>query len=383
MNKQKVLSEKKADYTEIYNECIEPLGEDYIPVCFCSSNEYAPILSVALQSLIINRDEKQCYDIVIINRDISENNKALLHGMIDGLNNIYIRFLNIKKWVENLTFYTWAHFTAFTYYRLIIPTLFKNYEKVIYLDSDVVVNHDISELYKSEINKEYIAAVIDTHVTGRFSQLSPKYEPSYYTEVLGCLEGEYFQAGVMLINISEINECYGDMELVKKASEAKYRWLDQDFLNIEFHGKVKYLQNNWNVMILNTPNDIDEDYLRKDLFEKYNEARREPYIIHYVGRSIPCYVPTTDMYYYFWRYARLTPYYELLLSMIVSESEKRTSRRMISIKSEMISYYNERRPMARLKRKIIDPIIIFIFPKGTKRRDVVRSCWWKLIGRVQ
>jgi len=378
-----ILAEKNLDYVELFadEDMLKPLGDDYVVICFSSSNEYSPVLSVAVKSLIDNTDYKYKYDIVILNEDITESNKSLIYSIVNR-DNCTLRFVNIRKLIADRHFFTWAHFTSFTYYRLLIPDIFAQYTKVLYLDSDIVVKHDVSELFFENIDDYIIAGAMDTHVASRMSDDNSyaKEEGDYFLNELQLKEGEYVQAGVLLFNVKEFHKKYKKGELIDIASNRKYRWLDQDLLNVECRGDIKILSNKWNVMVLNTPSRIDEVHLRSDFYEEYIHARRNPYIVHYIGRSIPCFKPSIDMYYYWWQYARLTPYYELLIHLMVSESEKRSLKKIENVKDELVAYYDRSRLLVKTKRHLIDPTISFILPKGTKRREFVRSCWWKIIG---
>ena len=312
---------------DILDGPIPPIRDEAVTICFSSSNEYAPFLCITISSIIHNASPNNYYDIVILTTDMSENNKGIIARFVGQYSNFSVRFMNIKRFVEDKTFFTWAHFTAFTYYRLLIPDLFCNYEKVIYLDSDIVINVDIAKLFHDDVEGYLLAAVQDSHVMGRINPKHPSYsESDYYLDVLKADVYGYFQAGVMLINIREFARRFAPGELIEKAGQSHYRWLDQDLLNVECQGHVKRLKNNWNVMIVNNPQKIDEEYLSEEDYNAYMAARRDPWVIHYVGRSIPCYNPSADMYSYYWPYARNTPYYELLISKMIAQAEARVRR---------------------------------------------------------
>ncbi|AMH94280.1 glycosyl transferase GT8 family [methanogenic archaeon ISO4-H5] len=326
----KIVSAFEKQPVDVVDPYIPPLGQDYVTVCLTSSNEYSPIVCVSIKSLAENSNPNRKYDVIILTKDMSVRNKEQIIAAISANPNVSIRFVNVSNWIKNYNFHLWAHFTEFTYYRLLIPTLFKLYKKVLYLDSDTIVNVDLYNLYKLDLNEYLLAAAVDTHVMGRIND-STRADPDYYQNVLGIGGGGYFQGGVMLFNVTKFNEMYGDGELIQKANETSYRWLDQDFLNVECKGRVKYLPNKWNLMVINNPNCIDEQHLQEPLFSDYISARKNPYIIHYIGRSIPCYNPFVDYYEYFWRYAKLTPYYELLINKMVLEREKHESARVMNI----------------------------------------------------
>jgi len=290
--------------------------DNNVAICMACSNEYSPYACVTIYSIISNSSMKYQYDIVVMNTDISEANKNKILTMIEGRTNISIRFVDVNDFIEGKTFYTWAHFTKFTYFRLLVPDLFSNYKKVIYLDSDIIVNHDIGELYQTDVEGFLFAAALDTHVAGRLlDDACP--ERTYYIETLGITDAtSYYQCGVSIYNIEEFNKSFTPGYLINKASNSTFKWLDQDFMNVEARGRIKRIENRWNVMVFNGSK-IDEDNLQGDLHQEYFEARERPYIVHYIGKSFPIFRPAGDFYYLYWKYARGTPYYELMLSMMV------------------------------------------------------------------
>lgn len=65
------------------------------------------------------------------------------------------------------------HIGVASLYRLLIPQICKNFAKVLYLDSDVVVCADITELYKVDISHMLIAAVHDVDYCGEYNGGNP------------------------------------------------------------------------------------------------------------------------------------------------------------------------------------------------------------------
>lgn len=347
-----------------------------VAVVLVSSDEYAPFASVVVTSVVANASEENNYDIVVLTNDMLLRNRWRIEKIAEGHANVSIRVLDISKMIEGFSFYTWAHFTSNTYYRLLTPDIFANYDKVLYLDSDIVVDHDVAELYHTELRGYYLAAALDTHVVSYCTMDPPLEQRQYNIEVLGMKDPElYFQAGVSLFNVKEIRKDFGEGYLIQEGLNNKLRWLDQDLLNKLFYGKIKKLSNKWNVMVSNIPTLIDEYHLPAELRTEYYNARREPYIVHYVGRSMPCLVTTftPDLFEYFWKYARMSVFYELLLQKAsVDYSEKLAESIRIQLRQEL-SGSNASAPKKSLFRKLVD----FFLPKGTKRRVRVKNFVFK------
>ena len=105
-----------------------------IPVFFSADNNYVPCLTVAMKSLIENSSEKNNYKIIILNSGISEENKRELRKM--ETNNIRISFTNVdskvKRIEDELKLRLRDYYSVAIYYRLFIPSIFPEYDKVIY-----------------------------------------------------------------------------------------------------------------------------------------------------------------------------------------------------------------------------------------------------------
>lgn len=285
-------------------------------ICIVSSDKYAAFASVTIASIKANADSKKRYDIVVLSTDMRPSNVSKLMSLTSE--NLSIRFFSIASIVKDFKFYTWAHFTANTYYRLLIPDVFRDYSRVLYLDSDVVVNVDLSKLYNIDLSGYYLAAAYDTHVVSYCTRNPPLSQRKYNHTKLG-LENpkQYFQCGVALYNIPDIRKDFGEWYLIMQATKQKLQWLDQDLINKVFANHILRLENQWNVMVANNPNDVDEYYLPSDLRLDYYNARLNPFVVHFVGQSMPCCTRTPDMDEYFWKYARQSPFYEVLLSYFI------------------------------------------------------------------
>lgn len=369
-------------------------------VCIISSDEYAPFAGVLVTSIVCNASAEKNYDIVVLSDDMLLRNRLRIEAMAQGKRNVSIRVLDISEIIKDFHFYTWAHFTANTYYRLLAPDLFAAYEKVIYLDSDIVVNHDMAELYATDLTGYLMAAAYDTHVVAYCTQTPPLEQRDYNIQTLKLKRPEeYFQAGVSLFHVRELNRQFEKGYLINQAANHELRWLDQDLINMLFQGKIKRLPNKWNVMIANMPDFIDEYYLPPELRTEYYEARKAPYAVHYVGRAIPCYTLTPDLYEYFWQYARQTVFYEILLQRMTTEAcDKRTDALMQHIEilygrctqlqqrlngmqqahdKMYLSYQNTFRKKVRNR---LMPLINRLMPVGSRRRASIRHLYNKLRG---
>lgn len=376
------LEELQSEYSENVNQnsTIEPAfgNPDDIVVCLASSNEYAPFAGVVIYSILSNANPENNYDIVVLSDDMSAENGCRLRNMAQNRPNVSIRILDIAPIVAGFKFYTWAHFTPKTYYRMLVPDLFSNFDKVIYLDSDIVVNHDIADLYHLDIGDYLLGCCYDTHVVSYCTQVPPLEQREYNKTILKMENPEeYFQAGVSVYNVRRFHESVEKGYLINQGAQLKLRWLDQDVINLLLQGRIYRLPNKWNVMIANNLPDCDEYYLPEALRKEYVEARKDPWIVHYVGRAIPCYAKNPDMYEYFWHYARQTVFYEVLLQRMCEEATHRSGvddetiqgLRVVVEQLQTIAY---RKTLKGRIRWLVMPFVNLFFPEGSRTRNKIR-----------
>lgn len=303
------LNTEKIKYPNPFFRC------NNIAITLASSNEYVPYLSVAIASIKENSNENFNYDIVVLSNKISLENKILLKDTFSK-SNFSIRFVEISSYLDQQDLFIWGHITKMTYTRLACLDLFKNYKKVLYLDSDIVVNKDISDLYNTDIQNYYIAAAKDSIMAGWINGLN-KVESEYVKKLNLGEEKNYFNAGVLLVNIEKFSSQVTSKELFELANSQKFRWGDQDVLNKVCEGNVYFLENSWNFMahFYNDEREIPEYYASEDFFSKYKEADKAPNIVHYAGNVLPTVVPQVHHFFDFWKYARKSPFYEFLLTV--------------------------------------------------------------------
>ena len=132
-----------------------------IPVFFAVDDGYCPFLAVAIQSLIDNSSGENTYSVKILNTDISDENKRRIAGY--GRDNVDIEFVDLNYYIKKIKdkLYTRDYYSKTTYFRLFIPNLYPQYDKILYLDSDVVILDDIANLYNMDLGDDLVAAAPD------------------------------------------------------------------------------------------------------------------------------------------------------------------------------------------------------------------------------
>jgi lipopolysaccharide biosynthesis glycosyltransferase len=165
-------------------------------------------------------------------------------------------------------------------------------DKVIYIDSDVLVLHDLNELYNTNIEDKYLAVVKDP---------SWFFENGHVLELNLSERGFYFNSGVMLMNLKKIR----DDGLVKKLEDYtnnNFRtYMDQDALNVVVGNDVALLDVKYNTMnFFFEHNSIKTlaDFYGKN-WSSYEEVFAPSVVIHFASSKKPLgtIVPKTEFFY--------------------------------------------------------------------------------------
>lgn len=346
--------------------------EKNVAVAFSCSNHFAPYFGVLLNSIVLNSSEDSNYDIIVLVNPMSSVNRDRLMQIVAGHNNFSLRFFEISSLIKQYKFSVKQHLALETWYRLFLPSIMTNYDKVLYLDCDMIVKEDIAKLYNTDISSYMLAAARDLAIIGLYN-----YEignaKKYIDSILELDEPyKYIQAGTVLLNLKMIREEYETDELLELGQSRAWEWSDQDVLNIIANGRVLILDQKWNV---------EHDRARKRLnemqrspmqfYNEYLEARKDPKIIHYAGGEKPWNVVECDMSEYFWQYARTCVFYETIISRLALNKAKaeinKSHLKSDSVKNAKLSW--------REKMKLYS---LPFLPQGTKRREFVKKIYKKI-----
>ena len=266
--------------------------QEIIPIFFAVDNEYIPFLAVTLQSIVEHSTEENYYVIKILCTNISEENKEKINKYTKD--NISIEFVDLNYYIEKIKnkLYTRDYFSMTTYFRLFISNLYPQYNKAIYLDSDIVLLTDVAELYKEDIGDNLVGAVRDDII-----QQNEVFQ-EYVEKVVGVSSYKnYFNAGMLIMNLDELRKNKFQEKFLYLLENVKYSVVqDQDYLNRICKGRVKLLDASWNVMP-NATKDVNEDNIK---------------LIHYNYQYKPWHYDNIAYANYFWNFAQKTEFYDKL-----------------------------------------------------------------------
>ena len=301
-----------------------------IPIVLAADDNYTYYVGVCITSILENADKKHNYDFYIIGEGLNDENKEKLRLILSSYNNASLRIVNISSLLEKYDkkiFYSGisGDYNISTYYRFFLADIFKNFNKILYIDSDTIVLNDISKLYNVNIKNNYVAATKDIYVKV-WRRIDNEMENYLQTKLKLRIIDDYFQAGVLLINIALFNKDNIKDSLFDKLQEIKYpKIVDQDILNSILKDKIMYISNQWDYdcnlenMVNANPNILINN-LYIDEMNDYILAKKNPYIIHYAGKNKPWFNPKVKFASFWWKYARMTPFYEEIIYKNLSQN---------------------------------------------------------------
>ncbi|MGB4653861.1 MAG: glycosyltransferase family 8 protein [Bacteroidales bacterium] len=283
-------------------------SKNLIPVFFAIDDAYAPLLGVALKSIIINASKKRNYKVIIIQENVSDTNQRKLLSLANE--NFDIEIISMGKSLENITDRSenrlrCDYFTMTIFFRLFIPEMFPEYDKCLYLDSDIVVPGDISELYDTDVQNYLIAACPD------YSSSDVPPLINWMENAVGVDRHKYVNSGILVMNLKKLREVKLEEHFMHLLNTYHFDCIapDQDYLNAMCKGQIFFLDESWDVMP--------------------NPRRKEhpaPKLIHYNLFEKPWCYDNIQYADYFWKYAEMSDFYAQVKEIKDNYSEEQKLR---------------------------------------------------------
>lgn len=233
-----------------------------INICLSSDNNYIQHLAVTIASILKNKAEDDSFSFIILDGGITDENKEKIIAL-KSICDFDIEFVTVDNSLfAKCPIQDWTHLSIVGYYRLVLPDIKPEWDKIIYLDCDIIVRDSLKELFNLDIGDCYIASVTD---------ISSK----KHAKRLGL--NSYSNTGVLLISSNKWREDNVTDKLFKWIDENNEKIVlhDQDILNAAINDKIKPLDSKWNTL-----------YLTRSLAED-REKLENAKIIHFIDKKKP------------------------------------------------------------------------------------------------
>ncbi|MBQ4107868.1 MAG: CDP-glycerol glycerophosphotransferase family protein [Clostridia bacterium] len=281
--------------------------KEIIPIFLAPNDAYAPHAGITITSLLENSSRDCFYEIHVLHTDLSQENVALLKSI--SYENASVKCLCITQFIEKeiKLMYTNFHFSKEMFYRILIPDVFPQYDKAIYLDSDICVLGDISELYHIDLEGNILGGVNDVmHARAK----------SYVSCEIGLDPNKYINSGVLLIDSKAFrDEGIKEKLFAELAVRDSLRYPDQDLINIVCGDRIKFLPRRWNYIwhyhIIRSDQYLN---LAPDEMKQYLEDAGDIRILHFTSSVKPWNNTMIPLSSHYWKYVEKCVFKDKIIS---------------------------------------------------------------------
>ena len=270
-----------------------------IPIVFAFDRRFEMPAGVCLTSLLENASDGTCYDIYVLHGSEDDFSDSRLNLLPERYPNCKLTFRDVEG------AFSGAHqirgITEATYYKLVIPDILPEYDKVLYSDVDVIFREDLSRFFDIDLNDNYFASVDNCSV------LRPGAR-EYITSLGLDYHKGYFYAGNLLINSALISKD-GLTSKFREMGKHKYYQQDMDIMNIACNGRIMRLDPSFclSVQLYNLIVKRRDEMLNIFTSEELDHALARG-IVHYNGTK-PWNKACLNMDVW-WEYYRESPFFD-------------------------------------------------------------------------
>lgn len=294
----------------------------FINVAYAPDDKYADLAAVSIRSVVDNCAPLKPRILVLYSK-LSEENSGKFRKIAkaSGAELVFARVdegdfrgLPLSDWV-----------TVQAWFRIKIPELFPELDKVLYLDCDTLAVGPLEPLWNKSLNGFSAGVVRDI------------WDVNKYLRRLGMKSKDYFNSGVMLINCRYWRENNLSEKMLGYARNKNLKFCDQDTLNkimdtskLMLPMKFNYLEPWWRGGY--------HEYEGENL-PLYAEAKNNPVIIHFTGPKPDKKGCLHSMAGSWWEYALRTPMADELRAAYAAsvppvEKRKSTLEALFSVGNE-------------------------------------------------
>lgn len=271
-----------------------------IPIAFSFDHNLLMPACICISSLMLNAKPDTFYDIFVLYPQGDKMDWSQLEKMPIFYSNCKIHYRPVGK--EFNKAFEIRGVTTPTYYRLLIPELIPEYDKIMYSDVDVIFRNDLSDIYTSiDLGDNYLAGV------NSLSFLLPGFH-KYYSKKLHIDPSDVIYAGNLIINSKQLLKD-NKLREFRMLSKNNYTFQDMDIINIACRDRIKQipptfcLTNYINDMAVNQPDKLSGIWGKEEIDEALKCG-----IVHYNGQKPwKGYCVNFDIW---WEYYRKSPFFD-------------------------------------------------------------------------
>lgn len=275
--------------------------KEKIQIFYACDDNFVKYTIVSIQSLKENASKDFDYHIHILFTKMTEEMKKATLLLADE--KFQISFDDVTDFLKGIDYklHTRHYYSKTTYYRLFIPEMFPELDKALYIDSDTVIEGDVSELFNHDLGDNYVGACNEQVM------IKEDIYGTYVEKCIGISRYKFFNAGVILINCVQFREKKLLDKFIKLLHEYKFIVTqDEDYLNVICKDKVLWIENNWNI----------------EMFGEISYQPKDFKLLHFIMVSKPWHYKDAMYKEFFWKYAEKTSVYDKIMQELESYTDE-------------------------------------------------------------
>jgi len=239
-------------------------------VYFSIDEKYSRYCAVTIFSILSNTKLPSSFFFTILSQSLSALSKQNLESVCDYFD-ANIEFVEIDTKIFHGFRASQQYFNAIKYARLLGPNFIES-KKTIYLDCDLVITGDLSELFDENLQGYTLGATLNLYFP--YQEI---FKQKFGLPEQGC----YFNSGVLLIDVEQWRNNQLSEYILEfiESNKKRFHYNDQDALNAFFWNKYHQISVEWNV-----ESRIFSIIYPKEIRSELIHAKK---IIHYTGPKKP------------------------------------------------------------------------------------------------
>ena len=267
---------------------------NYISIAMCPNDDYAVLTYVSMISILSSKEEFTFISFyLIISKGFKKQNIDLLNSLYEQFDYFNITFVYMDDRYKDA--FIDKRMTIQTYFRFSLGEFFPSFNRILYLDSDIIVYKDLNKFYNLNFNGKMVLG-----------------------QVTGCNNSKktgvyHINNGILLFNLVQMRKMKIEekvLNIIKK--KKKFRYHDQTLMNNYFNKYIgifplEYHIRNWgNIKEMKAWNSIAGSIYN---FDYFYFSQKYPSIRHFLGPVKPIKSEINHMEDW-WFFARRSKYYK-------------------------------------------------------------------------
>lgn len=295
-------------FTRYKSAAIKNIENNVVNIVFSTDDSYLNYTKVAITSAVLSKNKDSIYKIHILCTDLTKERTDELQNVIKSRDDVKIFLypvsLEMLKGIGEFKTKN-SYITRTDLFKFLMPDLFPNLDKILYIDGDTLILNDLSELYNTDISKYYLGAVKKHNYSSEWVNL--------YNGSKDIRKKYTYNCGVLLFNLEKLRKDNIKEKLIKaKNSDTRRDLVTQSSYNEVIPlSKIKQLSPIYNMLARTNEEDFDV-YNFKKLYKPYcddmssvEDLLNKAVIVHFAGHKKPWF--DTDLYYAdkWWYFAKI------------------------------------------------------------------------------